>query len=101
MDKKRRKYKLADKTHKDIDLRQYEQLIVDTVNQVIQNKNPRVYKEYFSTYPLSQSEAVLLGKALAKIDKLKIYGKTVTTFRLFDGKIYNNEQSNKPINKKE
>ena len=95
----RRKYKLADSTHSDVDLRNYRKLIIDTVNKTVGNKNPKVYKEYFSTDPLTQSEAVTLGRALSKLDELKIYGKTVTTFRLFDGKIYESEKAKKPLRK--
>ena len=71
-----------------------------TVNKTVPNKNPKVFKEYFSTDPLTQSESVLLGRALAKIDELKAYGKTVTTFRLFDGKMYSSEDATKPIKKR-
>ena len=38
----RRKYRLADSQHRDIDLRQYESLIIQTVNDTIPNKNPMV-----------------------------------------------------------
>ena len=34
----------------------------------------------------------------AKIEELKVYGKTITIFRLFDGKTYESESSNKPYN---
>lgn len=96
----RRKYRLADSSHSDVDLRKYRKLIIDTVNKTVGNKNPRVFKEYFSTDPLTQSEAVLLGRALSKLDELNVYGKTITTFRLFDGKIYESESAKKPINHK-
>lgn len=87
----RRKCKLADKTYKDVDLRVHEKLIIDTINTVVPNKNPRVFKDHFSTDVLTQSESVSLGKALAKLEELKEYGKTVTTFRLFDGRVFNDE----------
>ena len=45
----RRKYKLADSSHDNVDLRKYRKLIVDTVNKTVGNKNPKVFKEYFST----------------------------------------------------
>lgn len=93
----RRKCKLADTEHRDLDLRQYEKLIVDTINSVVSAKNPKVFKEYFSTDPLTHKEAVLVGRALAKIEEIKVYGKSVTIFRLFDGKTYESESSNKPI----
>lgn len=96
----RRKYRLADSDHSDVDLRKYRKIIIDTVNQTVGNKNPRVFKEYFSTDPLTQSEAVLLGRALSKLDELNVYGKTITTFRLFDGKIYESESAEKPLKSK-
>ena len=99
MDNPRRKCKLADSNHKNVDIRRFEKLIIDTVNKTVPNKNPKVFEEYFSTDLLTQREAVLLGRALAKIDELKSYGKTVTTFRLFDGKVYSSEDKDKPIKK--
>ena len=85
MPKPRRKCKLAESKFNKIDLRNFEQIIKDTINSTVPNKNPKVYKDHFSTDLLSQSESVLIGRALAKIDELKVYGKTVTIFRLFDG----------------
>ena len=96
----RRKCRLADSEHKDVDLRKYAKIIEDTVNKTVPGKNPNVFENYFSTDELTQSEAVAIGRALAKIDELKQYGKTVTTFRLFDGKTYESEASNTPIVKK-
>ena len=97
MSKPRRKCKLAESKFNKIDLRNFEQIIKDTINSTVPNKNPKVYKDYFSTDLLSQSESVLIGRALAKIDELKVYGKTVTIFRLFDGKTYESESSNVPV----
>lgn len=97
----RRKYKLTEKKHQNVDLRQFKDLIIETVNHTIKDKNPKVFETYFSTDPLTQSEAVLLGRALSKLTELNIYGKTITTFRLFDGKMYENENSSKPIKKGE
>lgn len=99
MANQRRKCRLADSDHRDIDLREYEQLIIDTVNSTVANKNPKVFKDYFSTDPLTQSESVLLGRALSKLTELKCYGKEVKIFRLFDGKTYDSEESATPINK--
>jgi len=45
----RRKCRLADTNHADIDLRDYGKIITETIEQVVPGKNPRVYKEYFST----------------------------------------------------
>ena len=67
---------------------------------MIPGKNPKVFKEYFSTDVLTQSEAVTLGRALAKIEALNGFGKSVTTFRLFDGKVYSSEAANQPTKKK-
>lgn len=93
----RRKCKLAVSDYKDVDLRQFEDIIIQTVNATVKGKHPRVSKHYFSTDLLTQSEAVSLGRALAKIEKLKVYGKTITTFRLFDGKTYESEEAVIPI----
>jgi len=96
----RRKCRLADTNHADIDLRNYSKVIIETIEQVIPGKNPKVFKEYFSTDLLSQSESVRLGRALAKIEDLYALGKTVTIFRLFDGKVYSSEEANQPTKKK-
>lgn len=98
MAQQRRKCTLANKS-KICNLKQYEKEIINAVNQTIPGKNPKVYANYFSTDALTQSEAVLLGRALARIDGLKELGKQVTIFRLFDGKLYESEQASKPINK--
>ena len=83
----RRKYKLADKTHRDsVDLTVYTQLIIDTINATVSGKNPTVLKDHFATDLLTQREAVLIGRALSKLPQLNQYGKSITTFRLFDGK---------------
>lgn len=97
----RRKCKLAVSDYSDVDLRQFENIIIQTINATVKSKNPRVFKHYFSTDLLTQSEAVSLGRALAKIDELKVYGKTVTIFRLFDGKTYESEEAVIPIKKKQ
>ena len=56
-----------------------------------------MFKDYFSTDELAHSESVAIGRALAKIEDLKQFGKTITTFRLFDGKTYESENSDKVI----
>ncbi len=98
MAQKRRKCTLANKKQT-CNLKHYEKEIINTVNEILPGKNPKVYETYFSTDELTQREAVLLGRALAKIEGLKEFGKTVTTFRLFDGKLYENEQAEIPISK--
>ena len=45
----RRKCRLADISHADVDLRKYSKVIIETIEQVIPGKNPKVFKEYFST----------------------------------------------------
>ena len=95
----RRKCKLADIDFRDEDLRKYRKEIISTINKTVPNKNPRVFADYFSTDILTQWEAIQLGKALAKIPELNKFGKTVTTFRLFDGKNYDSERSRTPSKK--
>jgi len=97
MPQPRRKCRLADSEHRDVDLRKFQKEIIDTINDTVPGKNPQVFESYFSTDPLTQSEAVAIGRALSKVEKLKGYGKTVTIFRLFDGKTYESENSNTPI----
>ena len=89
----RRRCKLANSDYKGVDLRGYEDVIVETINNTVPGKNPRVYKKYFYTDVLTQSEAVSLGRALARIESLKEMGKTVTIFRLFDGRVCDVENS--------
>ena len=99
MANQRRKCRLAESKHRGVDLRIYGQLIIDTINKTVPNKNPRVYKDYFSTDLLTHSESVLLGRELAKLPELKEYGKSVTIFRLFDGRTYESEESKTPVSK--
>ena len=89
----RRKCKLANSKYRDVDLRDYEKIIIETINNTVPGKNPKVYRKYFYTDTLTQSEAVSIGRALARVECLKAMGKTVTTFRLFDGKVCDVEVS--------
>ena len=95
----RRKCKLVNRDYSDVDLRQYSQLIIDAINEAVPGKNPKVYKGCFSTDKLTQSEAVRLGRALARIPELQGFGKEVRTFRLFDGRTYDSEQAVEPKRK--
>lgn len=79
-----RKYKLSDRSQ-NVDLRQYQDEIVDTINEAVPGKHPKVYADHFTTDQLTQGEAVRIGRALSKSDNLAAFGKTVTTFRLFSG----------------
>lgn len=99
MTTRRRKYRLANSDYNNVKLTVYEQIIVDTINQTVPNKNPKVFDNYFSTDELTQSEAVTMGRALSKIEELSAFGKEVKTFRLFDGKTYDSEESALPVKK--
>lgn len=95
----RRKSKLA--VHNDeVDLTAYSKEIIEAVNEIAPGKNPKVFKTYYSTDELSQSEAVKIGQRLSKIPGLKDYGVTITTFRLFEGRLYESEDSRRLVNKK-
>ena len=79
-----RKYRLSDSTNaKDVDLRQYKDEIESIIDEVAPGKHPKVYQDHFTTDQLTHSEAVRIGRALAKSDNLAAFGKTVTTLRLF------------------
>lgn len=96
----RRKCRLVNLEHSNIDLTRFEDDIINTVNEIAPGKNPKVFKEYFSTDPLSKRQSILLGQKLSKINGLKDYGKTITTFRLFDGKVYDSEAAKLPKRRK-
>jgi hypothetical protein len=96
---RRRKCTLATSIREEVDLRDYEDIILQIIHATVKNKHPMVFKDYFSTDELTQSEAVSLGRALAKVDSLKPYGKTIQTFRLFEGKTYASEASRTPVKK--
>lgn len=101
MAQRRRKCKLVNTAFKDtVDLRDYEQIIIEAIESTVPGKHPKVYKTYYSIDEPTQSESVAIGRSLAKIPELNAFGKTVTTFRLFDGKTYESEESNVPVNTK-
>lgn len=81
---KMRKYKLSDSSQ-NVDLRLYKDEIVDTINETVPGKHPKVYADYFTTDQLNHSEAVKIGRALSKSNNLAAFGKTIETFRLFKG----------------
>ena len=88
--------KLADKSLREtVDLRDYEDLIIDTINEIAPNKNPVVEKEYFSTDVLTHSEAVKIGFALAEKPEIAKLGILVSIFRLFNGRIVEDEKEKK------
>lgn len=80
--------KLTDKKLREtVDLRNYEDLIIDTINEIAPNKNPVVEKDHFSTDVLTHSEAVKIGFALAEKPEIAKLGILVSIFRLFNGRI--------------
>ena len=88
--------KLADKSlRKTIDLRDYEDIIIDTINEVVPNKNPIVQSDHFSTDVLSHSQAVKLGFALAEKPEIAKLGILVSIFRLFNGRIVEEKEDKK------
>ena len=93
MSEKRRVCRLADRQYKDIDLRQYEEIIIDTINRVVPGKHPTVSSDSFSTDTLTQSQSVQRGRALSRLDALKQYGKQVTQYRLFEGEVVEPEDA--------
>ena len=93
MGTKRRICRLSDSRFRNIDLRRFEEEIIKTINETVPNKNPRVTKTNFSTDELTQSEAIKLGRALAKLEDLAFYGKQITIFRLFEGHLQDVEET--------
>ena len=87
MPEKRRVCRLADRQYKDIDLREYEQIIIDTINNTVPNRNPAVSRDSFSTDELTHRQAVQIGRALSRLDDLRQYCKPVTQYRLFEGRV--------------
>ena len=45
----RRMFRLSDASHKDIDLREYEDEILEIADRILLGKNPKVYQNYFMT----------------------------------------------------
>ena len=82
----RRMFRLSDASHKDIDLREYEDEILEISDRILLGKNPKVYQNYFMTDELTQGERVRLEREISKSSRLKQYGKEVMSFRLFEGK---------------
>ena len=91
MSQLRRKCRLSNAKFANIDLRNFEEEIIKTINDTVPNKNPKVFESYFSTDELNQSEAVAIGRALSKVEALTKFGKKIETFRLFEGKLYESE----------
>ena len=49
----RRMFRLSDASHKDIDLCEYEDEIMEIADRIIPGKNPKVYQNYFMTDELT------------------------------------------------
>ncbi len=49
----RRMFRLSDASHKDIDLCEYEDEILEIADRIIPGKNPKVYQNYFMTDELT------------------------------------------------
>lgn len=96
----RRKCRLSNTDYSHIDLRDFEDEIINTINDTVPNKNPKVFKSYFSTNELNQSESVAIGRALSKVESLTKFGKKIVTFRLFEGKLYESEAAELPKRRK-
>ena len=96
---KRRECRLVNKDYKGIDLTHYSKIIIDTIESTVPGKNPVVEKDKFSTDELTHKEAVKLGRALASLGELECYGKTITIFRLFDGKVVDTNIKNNTARK--
>lgn len=88
----RRECRLSESAHRNVDLRIFEAEIIETIEATVPNKNPVVYKDHFTTDELTRGEAIQIGRALAKRKDLSVYGKTVSIFRLFDGKTVDVEE---------
>lgn len=96
----RRICRLTDKKlRKTVDLRNYSKLIIDTINKIAPNKNPQVNEFSFSTDPLTHSESIRIGLALAEIPEIAELGIWVHTFRLFDGRIVEDKKEKNDDNR--
>ena len=63
-----RKCRLADSSHRDVDLRSYEDIIIETINKTVPGKHPSVHKDCFLTDKLNQSEAGTINFTLSSSD---------------------------------
>lgn len=96
----RRRCRLSNTDNRHIDLCNYGEIIIDVLNMTVPGKNPTVTKDYFETDILSRGESIRVGQALSRVPELAAFGKTVTTFRLFDGEIVkDDEKANNKSNK--
>lgn len=78
--------KLANHENNDVDLRDYEDIIIKTIEETVPGKNPVVKADRFVTDALTHSEAVKLGRAMSRVSELSKLGKEVTQYWLFEGR---------------
>ncbi len=67
---------------KSIDLREFEDVILDAAKEVIPNRRIKVYKSYYTVEYISRGEAIALGRLLAKT---KLWKYHVDAPKLFVG----------------
>ena len=74
-----------------VDLKHYEQAVIDTINSIASGKHPEVCNSSFSADELAHSQAVQIERILSRLDELKQYGKQVMQHLLSEGKIAETE----------
>lgn len=93
-----RRYRLANMDCRDTDLTAFADEIIRTIEQTVPGKDPHVYRNSFTVDgSVTQSEAVAIGHALAKLPCLNSLGKFSTVYRLFSGRM---EDTNRQKKKK-
>jgi len=65
------KYMINNIAFKHIDLRDYDNIIIDIINEIAPNKNPIVNKKYFITDRLTKLELFMVSRALENSDEFK------------------------------
>ena len=81
----RRRFELANREYSNVDLRDYKDIIIDTILDIAPDANPVVTESYYEINELPQHQRVAIGRALAKVQKLGKYCKKVEQARLFQG----------------
>ena len=74
-----------------IDLKHYEQAVIDTINSIASGNHFEEYNNSFSASDLAHSQAVQIGRILSRLDELKQYGKQVMQHLLVEGKFVETE----------
>ena len=81
----RRRFRLANRTHADVDLTQYEDIIIDVIKSIAPDSNPIVTKEYYEINEISHRQLIAIGHELAKANRLGHLCKIIEQVRLFEG----------------